>query len=173
MAAEEIRTERLLLRRYRDEDAGPINALVQDPRIYRNVGRIPPNAPLDRTRDFIARATAGWEDGTALGFAVTLDGAIVGTVGGGAPAPGLPLDVCYWIAPDLWGRGYATEAFLAYLAWLGGARGHRCATAGYFPDNPASGRVLRKAGFLPCGRSRYTCLGREADIPCVDMVWLA
>ncbi len=173
MTAEELRTDRLVLRRYRYEDAGPINALVQDPRIYRNVGRIPPNAPLSRTQGFIARSRAGWEDGTELGFAVTLDGAIIGTVGGGAPAPGLPLDVGYWIVPALWGQGYATEAFLAYLAWLSCARGYRCATAGYFPDNPASGRVLRKAGFLPCGRTRYTCLGRQAVIDCIDMAWLA
>ncbi len=56
----------------------------------------------------------------------------------------------YWIVPDLWNRGYATEAVRAVLS-LACALGHRRILANHFVDNPASGRVLRKAGFCPTG----------------------
>jgi RimJ/RimL family protein N-acetyltransferase len=37
--------------------------------------------------------------------------------------------------------------------------GHRRVSAGHFVDNPASGRVLRKLGFVPTGqtRPRFSC----------------
>ena len=46
-----------------------------------------------------------------------------------------------------WGKGYATEAVLALIAHAFDDGGFDYLTAGHFTDNPASERVLRKAGF--------------------------
>ena len=58
----------------------------------------------------------------------------------------------YWLTPDAWGRGYATEAGRAVLDAGRHALGIRQVHAGHFVDNPASGRVLTKLGFRPTGR---------------------
>jgi len=58
----------------------------------------------------------------------------------------------YWLTPDAWGRGYATEAGRAVLAMARHALGIRRLHAGHFLDNPASGRVLTKLGFRATGR---------------------
>ena len=57
------------------------------------------------------------------------------------------LEVGYWIARKAWGQGYATEAGRAVLdlaRMMGCARLH----AGHYVDNPASGKVLNKLGFV-------------------------
>ena len=76
-----------------------------------------------------------------------------------------PHELGYWITPDAWGRGYATEAAGAVLR-AARAAGVRRVTAGHFVDNPASGRVLRKLGFRPTGRivPLYS-RGRAAEAP--------
>ncbi|MFE1318789.1 GNAT family N-acetyltransferase [Kitasatospora phosalacinea] len=71
--------------------------------------------------------------------------------------------VSYLLRPDTWNRGYATHAvrhLLDLARRLGVSRVH----ARHHPDNPASGRVLTKAGFVPTGEhagfQTYT-----ADLP--------
>jgi RimJ/RimL family protein N-acetyltransferase len=59
----------------------------------------------------------------------------------------------YWLTPDAWGRGYATEAGRAVLGMARHALGCRRLVASHYVDNPASGRVLRKLGFRPTGRT--------------------
>ena len=60
--------------------------------------------------------------------------------------PGWGLEVAYFLAPGVWGRGYASEVVGASLAsaWAGGA-----AWVGAFahPENVGSRRALEKAGF--------------------------
>ena len=57
----------------------------------------------------------------------------------------------YWIGRSHWNQGYATEAVqcvVEYARWLGISSLH----ADTFPTNPASARVLAKAGFANAGR---------------------
>ena len=63
----------------------------------------------------------------------------------------------YWLTPDAWGRGYATEAGEAVLAMARHALGLQRLDARHFVDNPASGRVLAQAR-LSADRA-----GRAAD----------
>lgn len=58
----------------------------------------------------------------------------------------------YWLTPDAWGRGYATEAGRAVVRMARESLRLRRLVAGHFIDNPASGRVLRKLGFRATGR---------------------
>lgn len=86
------------------------------------------------------------------------------------PAP----EVGYWIARPFWGRGYATEALQGALVWAARAWRRRALVAGHFTDNPASGRVLEKAGFLYTGEVRRGfSRARGAETDTRRMVWLA
>ena len=88
----------------------------------------------------------------------------------GDPAP----EVGYWIARPFWGRGFATEALQGAMAWASRAWRRRALMAGHFTDNPASGRVLEKAGFLYTGEVRRGfSRARGAEAEARRMVWLA
>ena len=83
-------------------------------------------------------------------------------------------EVGYWIGRPFWGRGYATEALEAGLVWASRKWKRRALVAGHFSDNPASGRVLEKAGFLYTGEVRTGfSRARGADAQTRRMVWLA
>ena len=75
----------------------------------------------------------------------------------------------YWLTPDAWGRGYATEAGHAVLHAARHALGLKRIAARHFADNPASGAVLRKLGFRPIGRSALHSVARGEAVDCIEM----
>jgi len=83
-------------------------------------------------------------------------------------------EIGYWIGRPFWGQGIAGEAACAAMAWARRDWRRRAAVAGYFADNPASGRVLERAGFLHTGeiQQRFS-LARGEAAPTRMMVWLA
>lgn len=58
---------------------------------------------------------------------------------------GETVEVGYALHPDYWNRGYATEALTAVIGELF-RLGYTTVRAGYFEENPASGRVMEKSG---------------------------
>lgn len=151
------RSERLFLRPAFPEDGEAILAGIGDEGIVRNLARTPWPYSIRDARAFAEKP----QDPRLPHFLVTLPGhGVIGSAGLGEHE-GEP-ELGYWIARAHWGRGYATEAAGAVLR-IARTLGHRRLTAGHFTDNPASGRVLRKLGFVPTGRitRRYIC-GRGA-----------
>ena len=113
---DELRTERLLLRRWRDADRAPFAALNADPVVMEHFP-----APLTRAESdaMVDRIEAHFvEHGYGL-WAVEADGRLVGFTGL-AWQHGLPfspaLEIGWRLAADCWGKGYATEAAHAALA---------------------------------------------------------
>ena len=140
------RSERLFLRPAFPEDCGAILAGIGEESIVRNLGRAPWPYTMDDARSFAALP----QDQRLPHFLVTVPGTgVIGSAGMGEHE-GEP-ELGYWIARDHWGRGYATEAADAVLR-IARTLGHRRVVAGHFTDNPASGKVLRKLGFVPTGR---------------------
>jgi RimJ/RimL family protein N-acetyltransferase len=83
-------------------------------------------------------------------------------------------EVGYWIGRKHWGQGYATEAVAAALGWARDGWGKRAVASGHFIDNPASARVLDKAGFLYTGDViNRPCMARDLTPPTRMMIWLA
>jgi RimJ/RimL family protein N-acetyltransferase len=163
-----LRTERLFLRPAWLEDAPELaRAIGQEP-VVRMLARVP--WPY---REEHARAWIGMSKDPRLPTAlITLpeeNGRIVG--GCGLHEDELAgIEVGYWIEPACWGRGYATEALRGVLSY---ARtiGHRRIFSRHAADNPASGRVLRKAGFRPTGRAlAFHSLGRGARVEAPEYV---
>ena len=66
--------------------------------------------------------------------------------------------------------GEAAGAFKQHLFDRFGAR---TLTADFPADNPASGRVLQKLGFVATSRGDHFCLGRGEMVPGVSMIWTA
>ena len=140
------RSERLFLRPAFPEDCGAILAAIGEERIVRNLARAPWPYTLEDAQAFAALP----QDKRLPHFLVTVPGTgVIGSAGMGEHE-GVP-EIGYWIAREHWGRGYATEAAAAVLK-IARTLGHRRVVAGHFVDNPASGTVLRKLGFVPTGK---------------------
>ena len=107
------------------------------------------------------------------GRVVTLGGELIGIVGGGRDAEAGTFEIGYWIAPMCWGQGIATEAAGAFKQHLIKTFGVQSLTADHFEDNPASGRVLAKLGFVETGRGEDFCMGRDMTVPVIHMAWTA
>ncbi len=160
-----IRSERLFLRPGWTEDCDELLRLIADEQIVRNLAA----APWPYTRDD-AETFLGLRQARLLpNFLITRPSAsgseIVGNIGFGRN--GDDVEVGYWIGRQHWGKGYATEALRSVLK-LARALGHRRLVAGHFVDNPASGRVLTKAGFSPKGKSLRHSMARSEDVMSID-----
>jgi RimJ/RimL family protein N-acetyltransferase len=68
-------------------------------------------------------------------------------------------EITYWIAPAMWGRGYATEALRQFLT----LETTRPLFARVATDNLASFRILEKHGFQPISETISFANARNAD----------
>jgi len=116
----ELRTARLLLRQWRDDDRDPFAAMNADPAVMEYfpaaLDRATSDAMLDRLRAGLA--DRGW----GLWAVEVLDGGeLAGFVGLAPvgddlpPAPGV--EVGWRLAQEHWGRGYAAEAATRVLRY--------------------------------------------------------
>jgi len=170
---ETIATARLTLRAPRLDDAARLAELANDYDIARMTTAMPHPYTRGHADDFLRRMEARDRAREAV-FAIDHpDDGLVGVLGFHPVQPEAP-EVGYWIGRPYWGQGYATEAARAALDWAGEGWGRRLVVSGHFTDNPASGRVLEKAGFLYTGvvQPRLS-KARGEEAPTRMMVWLA
>ncbi|MEU3074582.1 GNAT family N-acetyltransferase [Streptomyces laurentii] len=143
----ELRTERLLLRRWRESDLEPWAAMNADLEVRRYLGDLLTREESDETvarmrADFDARGFGWWalesrETGEFLGRA-GLDEVK------GVPVTGV--DVGWRLKPSVWGNGYATEAGLACLAFAFETLGLPEVVAMTNVGNLRSQAVMRRLG---------------------------
>ena len=154
----ELRTDRLVLRRPTIDDVDRLAEIADDERIARNLTT---SFPHPYTRD---HAIAFVESDPA-GFVIdpvepvpSLGPGMIGVVGGDSRGDDEPSvyegvhSFGYWLHPDAWGFGFATEAATAYLDHVARERRPRRFEACVYGWNPASARVLEKLGFTLEGR---------------------
>ena len=112
----EMRTARLVMRRWRDEDRAPFAALNADPAVMQHFP-----APLTREQSdaFIDRLEADFDQHGYGLWALEDDTGFIGFTGlnwATFDAPFTPaLEVGWRLARPAWGKGYATEAATASL----------------------------------------------------------
>lgn len=146
--SDEIRTERLLLRRAIMDDVAAMHAIMRDP-VAMRYWSTPPHSELADTERWMA-SMVEVDPASSDDFIVTLDGQLVGKLG----AWKLP-EVGFLIEPAYWGRGYAREALRAFIdrrRLLGSSE----LMADVDPRNHASLRLLERAGFVETGRASAT-----------------
>jgi len=148
-----VETRRLALRSPQAQDVTRLAALANDYDIARMTLRMPHPFSVQDAEDFVLQV-AGQDPDRARTFLIEHeDHGPVGVLGL-FEAGDLGPEVGYWIGRPFWGRGYATEALEAGLVWASRNWRRRALVAGHFEDNPASGRVLEKAGYVLEARRR-------------------
>lgn len=154
-------TARLRLRPLTQADAPDLARIGGDARVARMFISILSPWPAAALHDWIEKAAWTGKPGYRLGICLP-DGALIGTVGFG----GDPLEVGYFLAADQVGKGYATEATHAVLADAFARFGMDVVVAQHFADNPTSGHVLRKLGFVLTGQGMSQSGARPAPAAC-------
>ena len=162
-----IETPRLRLRELLDADWPALQRVAGQEAVARNMFSITVPWPEEAVRAYIAKSRFRGR----LGFraAILLEDRLIGTVGIGPAPSGGPNTMGWYIDPDLWGHGYATEAARALIAFAY-ARFPQLGTiwTDHFADNPASGAVMRKLGFAPTGKTvQGTSAARLEPAPCI------
>jgi RimJ/RimL family protein N-acetyltransferase len=144
-----IVTERLVLRRAREDDLEAMHAVLSHPAAMRYWSTLP-HRELAETREWLANMIAS-EPGVREDFVVEFDGRVIGKAG----CYQLP-EIGYILHPDCWGRGLATEALTAVIAHVFERHPIPALRADIDPRNTASIRLLTKLGFVESGRAART-----------------
>jgi RimJ/RimL family protein N-acetyltransferase len=166
-------TRRLTLRAPQAADVDRIAAIANDFDIARMTTGMPHPYNRAHAEAFVAHARLADIANEAVFLIEHKDEGVVGALGL-HPHGGLGPEIGYWIGRDYWGRGIASEAAEAALIWARTGWRKRVVLSGHFADNPASGRVLEKAGFLYTGEvQKRLSSARGAIAPTRMMVWLA
>jgi len=152
-----LETDRLILRGFREDDVDALLALANDVDVARNTLNIPHPYERAAAEAWIASHPGQRARREAVACAVTdrETGLVMGAVGLTLDPQHDRAELGYWIGRPYWGRGLATEAAGAVIAWAFSALDLHRIHATHFPNNPASGSVLRKLGM------RYEGLLRE------------
>ena len=164
-----LKSKRLNLRHVTAEDVDVIQACIHDPRIYEMVARIPANQSRKATLDWIFTHDDGRKSNTDFVYAINSQKKFIGLMGFHRETTSDLFELGFWIAPQAWGNGYATEAGEALLLNLETRQGAKKTLGSYFSDNRASGRVLEKLGYIKTGEGRMHCAGRNKVLPLIKM----
>ena len=141
----ELWTERMVLRRYRPEDAEDLyRYLGTDPAMYQYSGWNP-YATLEMARETVQEFIHSYDDVSAYSWVMDIDDVIVGTIGA-YDCKDDQIEVGFSVVPGWQGRGLATEALRKVLEYLTENEGIPCVTAWCAAENAGSRKVLEKAG---------------------------
>ena len=153
----EYRTDHLILRDFVEEDWEAVLAYQSIPeylRFYEWTERTPEDVRAF-VRMFIAQQQETPRRKFQLAIVLPESGQLIGNCGVRVRDPILrAADIGYELNPRYWGRGYATEAARAMLAFGFDHLGMHRIAANCVADNLASARVLEKIGMQREGRFR-------------------
>ena len=143
-----LETDRLVLRPFRAADGPDVRRLAGDPRVAATTLNIPHPYEEGMAEGWIGTHEEAFAEGRGLTLAVTLrnEGTLVGAIGLVRNRRFESAEAGYWIGVPYWNRGYATEALEALLAHAFSTLGLHRVHAHHMDGNPASGRVMEKAG---------------------------
>ena len=141
----ELWTERMILRRYRPEDADELyRYLGTDPEMYEYSGWNP-YATLEMARETVQGFIDSYDDDHTYSWVMDIDDVIVGTIGA-YDYKDNQIEVGFSVVKGWQGRGLATAALKKVLEYLTENEGIPCVTAWCAAENIGSQRVLEKAG---------------------------
>ncbi len=163
----ELRTERLLLRPLRPDEAEALVAIANDWDVMRMLVQPPFPYTLKDANDYIG----GVRQDQPNQWGIFLGDQLIGVIG-------VKDHLGYWLGRAHWGRGYATEAATAALDHFFASNESDHIISGVFVENAASRHVLQKLGFVETGRQMKYSNARKAEGLHIDLrlnreAWLA
>jgi RimJ/RimL family protein N-acetyltransferase len=162
-----LETPRLILRPFHLSDADAVQRLAGVAAVSDPTMNIPHPYPDGLAESWITIQGPAWDAGTDVTFAVVAkDDELRGAVHLRLTPNHRRGELGYWIGQPYWGQGFATEAASAVLGFGFDRLQLNRIEAHHLLRNPASGRVMEKAGMSREGiqRERFLKNGQFEDV---------
>ncbi|MBR6283645.1 MAG: GNAT family N-acetyltransferase [Muribaculaceae bacterium] len=150
-----METLRIILRPWRDSDAEALFKYASDPDVGTRAGW-PPHQSVEESLGIIRTL---FLNDTTWAIELKATGEPIGAIGYGSscecrlPARENEPIVGYWVAKPYWNQGICTEALALMVEHIRQVTHIPSLISGHFIDNPASGRVMEKCGFVATGET--------------------
>jgi ribosomal-protein-alanine N-acetyltransferase len=165
-----LETDRLFIRPWTPADRPAFIALTEDPEVMRYVHGGQPYAEDEVDEWFTRQARQLAEHDVCMGALIEkATGRLVGIAGTQPLGTTGNLEIGWWLARDVWGRGYATEAGGAAMRHVLETLGHKRVVAIIDPDNEPSKRVVGRLGMHYESRVTGEQLGHRKPQIVVDL----
>ena len=148
-----LETERIRLRPWRDDDAETLFKYASDPVVGSRAGW-PPHQSVEDSLEVIHTI---FQNDTTWAIELKKTGEAIGAMGYmPSPACNLPIRdseplVGYWVGKPYWNQGICTEALQLMIDHIRQTTDIPSLISSHYIDNPASGRVMEKCGFIATG----------------------
>ena len=154
----ELKLSRFIIRDWRPEDKSSLVKYANNRNVWINLrDRFPYPYTFSEAEWWIREAT---EATPPTHFAIVLDGSAIGGIGleMNTDVFRKSAEIGYWLGEPFWGQGIATEAVRVMTDYAFSTLDLCRIYAGVFEWNPASMRVLEKAGYVFEGRLRQSVI---------------
>jgi [ribosomal protein S5]-alanine N-acetyltransferase len=151
----ELKLTRCTVRDCRLSDAESLAKHANNRNVSINLrDRFPYPYTIEDAKSFLERVVS--KEGLEQIFCIDVDGSLVGTIGRhrGEDVHRFTAELGYWIGEGFWGRGIMSEIIPAFVDYCFKEFSLKRMFAMPHSSNPASARVLEKAGFVLEGRLR-------------------
>jgi [ribosomal protein S5]-alanine N-acetyltransferase len=148
MPAPTLTTERLVLRPFTLADSKRVQELAGAFEIADTTGHMPHPYLDGMAEEWIGGHESEFANGEGATFAITLrdTGELIGAIGLTIHSHNQRAEMGYWLGVPYWNRGYTSEAARALIQYAFQELNLNRVYASHFTRNPASGRVMQKAG---------------------------
>jgi ribosomal-protein-alanine N-acetyltransferase len=165
-----LETDRLFIRPWTPADRPAFTGLTEDPEVMRYVHGGQPYAEDEVDEWFTRQARQLAEHDVCMGALIEkATGRLVGIAGTQPLGTTGNFEIGWWLARDVWGRGYATEAGGAAMRHVLETLGHKRVVAIIDPDNEPSKRVVGRLGMHYESRVTGEQLGHRKPQIVVDL----
>ena len=150
----ELKLERGTVRDWRMEDASSLAKHANNRRVWITLrDRFPHPYTIDNAKEFLERTFTAQP---RQNFCIEIDGAAVGGIGvhPGEDVHRHVASIGYWLSEEFWGQGVMSEVVPTFVNYCFENFSLDRIFAEAYSTNPASARVLEKAGFVLEGRLR-------------------
>lgn len=167
-----LKTERLILRRPLLTDAEDLFVCTGNPAVSRYEGWRRHASPFE-TLNFVNNLILCYDEGFCYDFVIEekATGRAIGVIN--LHDIDFTKDIGYigyWLAEDVWGKGYGTEAATAFVDFFMKKAGIKVIYALCHPKNVGSYRLLEKIGFVPDGEKADTYFASRTDDTQTDLL---
>ncbi len=148
-----LQTERLVLREFEMSDAVDMFAYAKNPNVG-NMAGFQAHKSIEDSRAVIAGFIERRDEWAIV---EKRTGRVIGAIGlhkDNRRAISEARELGYSLGEESWGQGYGTEASLAVLSYAFDTLGVEIMSAGHFPFNQKSKKLIKKLGFVYEGTVR-------------------
>lgn len=158
----EMETERLRLRKILLDDLEDMHAIMGDAEVAKHMNW-QAHESISRTAETIDRIVKDYETGDGFRWAIALKSSdrFIGFMNCKPEFRQNRVNLGYWLGRPYWNGGYMTEAVHAVIRLCFEKLAVNRVEAEHFVENPASGKVMEKAGMAYEGLLRQYILGKE------------